>query len=320
MIYTHSGVFHADDVFAVALLDWLRWFGSADRALVRTRDAAALARFDPAHDVMVDVGGACDPAARRFDHHFPDPPRRDDGIPYAAFGLSWRAFGAAYVRHVIDPGHVHPEGLIAEVADRVERELVRTIDAGDTGTALVADPTPAFAGITPFSIAKAVAAWNAPDTDDHAAQGHCFRTAVRWAFQLLERVVRRAADQVTALVVVREAVEAHLARIDDDFLPEVLLLDESGPWQEVVLGDARCKDVLYVVFPAGGDWLVQCIPDAVGSFGKRRPLPEAWSGLRDGAFVAASGVADAVFCHPGRFICGARSLAGAIALAGCATA
>jgi uncharacterized UPF0160 family protein len=72
---------------------------------------------------------------------------------------------------------------------------------------------------------------------------------------------------------------------------------------------------LYVVRPAGNGWTVSAVPPERGSFGQRQPLPEAWAGLRDGELAQVTGVADASFCHPARFVCGAQSREGAVALA-----
>jgi len=62
-IGTHHGTFHCDEALATALLKLLPAF--ADHAVVRTRDPAQLAKCD----IVVDVGGEYDDAAKRYDHH-----------------------------------------------------------------------------------------------------------------------------------------------------------------------------------------------------------------------------------------------------------
>ena len=62
IIATHNGPFHADDVFACALL---KRFVNRSSTVVRTRDQSLI---DSA-DVAVDVGGIYDPENCRFDHH-----------------------------------------------------------------------------------------------------------------------------------------------------------------------------------------------------------------------------------------------------------
>ena len=83
LIVTHSGKFHADDAWAVAVLLLLY----PDAELVRTRDPAIIARAD----VAIDVGGEWNPAAGRFDHHQKGfDGARMSGVPYASAGLVWR--------------------------------------------------------------------------------------------------------------------------------------------------------------------------------------------------------------------------------------
>jgi uncharacterized UPF0160 family protein len=64
-IATHSGPFHADDVFSVAiLLEHCLQKGIVPE-VIRTRDQALI----DAADIAVDVGGAHNPEKMRFDHH-----------------------------------------------------------------------------------------------------------------------------------------------------------------------------------------------------------------------------------------------------------
>ena len=62
-IGTHSGQFHCDEAFAIALLRVLPEF--KDSRVIRSRDPKVLATCD----ILVDVGGQYDPEAFRFDHH-----------------------------------------------------------------------------------------------------------------------------------------------------------------------------------------------------------------------------------------------------------
>ena len=72
---THSGKFHADDVFASALLR-ICYPGIEIRRTFEIPEG-----FD---GLIFDIGGG------RFDHHQTGAPVRPNGVPYAAFGLLWR--------------------------------------------------------------------------------------------------------------------------------------------------------------------------------------------------------------------------------------
>lgn len=135
-IVTHSGSFHADDVFGVAVLAALH----PGHAVVRTRDPQTIAQGAFA----VDVGGAWEPARGRFDHHQRgfDGARPGGGEAYASAGLVWREFGAAYVRHVAQAlGQAVDDAACARIAADIDASLVRYLDLVDTGAAMVA-PAP----------------------------------------------------------------------------------------------------------------------------------------------------------------------------------
>ena len=61
VVATHDGGFHADDIFAIAVLRQ----ALGELEVVRTRDAEKQA----AADLRVDVGGRSDAATGDFDHH-----------------------------------------------------------------------------------------------------------------------------------------------------------------------------------------------------------------------------------------------------------
>src|SRR3954452_15252029 len=134
---THSGGFHADDVFALAVLRIVH----PDIEIVRTRDPEVMA----AADYRVDVGGRDDPANGDFDHHQRGGAgERPNGIRYAAFGLVWRHFG--------------PQLLGSEeVAAAMDERIVQGVDANDTGQTIV---EPLYGDARPFSVSAVVAAFN----------------------------------------------------------------------------------------------------------------------------------------------------------------
>ena len=95
--------------------------------------------------------------------------------------------------------------------------------------------------------------------------------------------------------------------------PHLLVLDRYCPWQIII---NEYPDILYVVFPSTtGDWRVRAVPRQMGGFACRKQLPEAWAGAKKEHLAAITGVSDALFCHPARFIAGAVSKDGALVLA-----
>lgn len=313
LIATHSGSFHADDVFGVAVLAAL----FPDHTLVRTRHADEIARADFA----VDVGGEWDPAAGRFDHHqrsFDGARTRADpsgatvrAEAYASAGLVWREFGTAYVRQAATRvGHPLDEPTLARIVQDIDAALVRYLDLVDTGAEMVA---PGAFGLS-SQVAALNSTWMEEQGLDAAAKAQLqlerFQEAMAVVQRLLERLVLRRIGQELAADKVRRA-----ERLLDG---RVLHLAEGGmPWTSIVVDEM--PEVLLVLYPesdVGGErYVVRTVPVAGGSFDARMDLPQAWAGLRDAEMAAASGVPDALFCHTNLFIAVARSFPGALRLA-----
>ena len=76
--FTHGGIFHADDVFASALLVLF------NPEIEIQRGFKVPENFE---GIVYDIGGG------EFDHHFEGAPVRPNGVPYSSFGLLWERFG-----------------------------------------------------------------------------------------------------------------------------------------------------------------------------------------------------------------------------------
>lgn len=306
-IATHNGAFHADDVFGVAVLLLLH----PDAELVRTRDAALIEQADYA----VDVGGIWDASTGRFDHHQKGfAGKRASGVTYASAGLVWAAHGTAAVQR-LNPDL--SEAQAERVRDAIDDELVQHLDRADTGEAQGA---PGF-----FGLSALLHSFNTTRAEEVAirkfgerpeltkallakAKEDQFRQAMDCTQQLLRRLVEQFASEHADADIVRRSQLLDGGRI--------LVMEESGlSWESVVVPEM--PDVLFAVYPDSTDnqYQVRTIPVALQSFTARKDLPAAWAGLRDADLAKVTGVPDSVFCHNGRFIGGAGSKEGAIALA-----
>jgi len=284
LVATHPGNFHADDVFAVATLGLA--LGELD--VVRTRDDALTARAD----LRVDVGRRAEPETGDFDHHQKGGAgERPNGIRYASFGLVWRKHGARLAGSV-------------EAAASIDERLVQGVDANDTGQAIT---KALFADVRAMTVSGMIAAMNpAWDAELTAVEEDaCFGEAVTLATQILERELAGSAAFQRARKLVWEAIN----RASD---PQVIELQRSMPWREAVVTQA--PEALFVVYPKSDGWGLQAVPSALGGFGNRRDLPEAWAGLSRAELAAVSGVPDAIFCHSARFYASASSREGVMAL------
>ena len=86
-VVTHDGIFHADEVFACALLCIA--YGRNNVGIIRSRDAEVLAKATQDENVwVVDVGNDFNPSMLNFDHHMRDfnVPNRH-GNKLSSFGM-----------------------------------------------------------------------------------------------------------------------------------------------------------------------------------------------------------------------------------------
>ena len=113
--FTHAGRFHADDVFAAALLRL------CNPSIRIQRGFSVPEGYD---GIVFDIGDG------PFDHHGKDTPVRECGVKYAAFGLLWRELGPALVGEKeakrFDDGFVKPldENACFEEAVAVAQDLL----------------------------------------------------------------------------------------------------------------------------------------------------------------------------------------------------
>jgi len=286
LVATHPGNFHADDVFAVAVLGLVH----GPLELVRTRDDARV----EAADVRVDIGGRSNPEAGDFDHHQRGGAgERANGIRYASFGLVWREFGAALAGS-------------DEAAESIDERLVQGVDANDTGQTIAA---PILDGVRPpMTVSGMIGGLNRRWDEElsPAEERARFDEALALAGPIIAREIASAAAQQRAVRIVEAAVRgARDAR--------VIELERDVPWKEVVV--AQAPAALFVVYPKRQGWGLEAVPRELGSFTNRRDLPEAWAGLDGPDLARLTGVDDALFAHAKRFLVVARSRAGIDALA-----
>lgn len=176
--YTHAGVFHADDVFATALLKIMN-----PEIKIHRVNYIPDGITDHTEDVIIyDIGGG------KYDHH-KTPKLRKDGIPYSSFGLLWRDLGTELVDK--------------DSADLIERSLVIPIDLQDNGK----ERNPLSNTISLFN-----PLWGADE--DLRTQ---FDRAVDMAMQILNRSLESIASANKAKTLVEQKIresENHVMVLD----------------------------------------------------------------------------------------------------------
>jgi uncharacterized UPF0160 family protein len=284
-VATHPGTFHADDVFAIAVLGLVH----GPPEIVRTRDEALQA----ACDVRVDVGGRSDPSTGDFDHHQRGGAgERANGIRLASFGLVWREYGERLAGS-------------AEAAAAVDERIVQGVDANDTGQEIA---RPLVDDIRPMTVSGVVAAMNPVWDEELTPEQEDARFAE--AVQLATGILRRELEGATAFARAQQLVRDAIGGAGD---PRIIELDRNLPWQEAIVSGA--PEALFVTYPKSDGWGLRAVPQRLGEFANRRDLPAAWAGLTGDELAAVTGVPDAVFCHAARFYVSARTREGIAELA-----
>ncbi|MCI1955239.1 MAG: MYG1 family protein [Oscillospiraceae bacterium] len=263
---THGGKFHADDVFSAALLKIIH------PSVRVTRAFEVPENYD---GIVFDIGRG------KFDHHQRNAEVRENGIPYAAFGLLWRELGETVLR-----GDCPPEEAAKE-AKRFDEHFIQPLDADDnTGCG--------------SQLADAVGAFN-PVWDSDRSPDDCFAEAVEFA----EGILRRKLAGIFSVQRAKALVERALAGAQD----RIVVLPRFAPWKAVLVP----SDALFVVYPSRrGGYNAQVIPADFGTSEAKCAFPEEWAGKEDAGLRETAGIPTLNFCHKGRFLISAETLDGAV--------
>ncbi|WP_312531881.1 MYG1 family protein [Paracoccus sp. (in: a-proteobacteria)] len=293
-LVTHSGGFHADELFSSVILT--RLFPTAQ--LVRSRAAEWIT---PGSDrIIYDVGGAYDAEAMIFDHHQRGAPLREDGQPLSSFGLIWRHFGRDYLQASQVPAE-HIEHIHASF----DASFVLPVDLIDNGALSPSAAGPQLTSMVLPSLLETLKP--VFDNTDPEAETTAFHTALGIARAFVEARVARSAAKLRADGLVMAAIEAAGTG-------RILELPMGMPFRPSVV-KAGADHLWFVVNPRGKDWALGGIRKSEDGFEQRADLPAGWAGLTNQALEEASGVKGALFCHNGRFIAAAATREAALAMA-----
>jgi len=286
-LITHNGSFHADDIFAAAALGIMLDKQGEKYEIIRTRDEDII----KTGDYVFDVGGVHDEEKNLFDHHqIGGAGKGPNNVEYAAFGLVWKKFGK----------------IIAgseRAAEIINTRLCVPIDAWDNGFDLVENKY----DVTPYYIQNIFFAMQPTWKEEDVNIDDMFLKCVDMARVVLEREIVQVQDLLEA----EDAVTAVYNASKDK---RIIILDKNYPFEYILI---NFPEPLFAVYPRKtfGTWGVKAIRKEMHSFINRKNLPKSWAGLRDEELANVSGVSDALFCHRGLFLVGAKSKEGAIKLA-----
>jgi uncharacterized UPF0160 family protein len=277
---THDGRFHADEIFALAVLKLI----FPDLEIVRSRDEKVYKNAD----IVVDVGGVYDPENLIFDHHQRSfSIKRESGIPYASLGLVWKKYGKLLCGS-------------SEASEYIDSVIVQAIDADDNGIEIF---EPIIDGIQFNTLSDIIESFVPRYVDDDKVQKG-FDRALDFASSFMKRQIKLAKELFEiALPNIRNAI-----KIADD--PQILIFQKfDKTWLDFISRESQ--KAKFVIFPTHRKtWAIRCVPQKGKKFQYCKLLPTKWGG-RQKDFAKISGVRDALYCHNGCFLAEAETFEGA---------
>lgn len=277
MLVTHSGRFHADEVFATSMVLMVE-----QHEVVRSRDQEVI---DQAN-IVLDVGAEYDPQRLRFDHHQNSFTRtREDGTPFATAGLVWEF----YAKAIFEKHGLTDEHQIEYATNWVDEKLIKDVDAVDNGMYLE-DPRP--------SVSMIIGIMNEP-SDEPEKQLEAFNKAVHFTSDIMQNLVKSAVKEAQVAAELTKLMTA----VDEK---GILVLEKNLPYKDFI---SKHPEVKRVVYPRNEEQF------GVYCNGKENHLPERFRGLRDQELNEVSGLKDMIFCHKSGFMCVALSLESAVFMA-----
>nr|MBP7846337.1 MYG1 family protein [Candidatus Paceibacterota bacterium] len=128
------------------------------------------------------------------------------------------------------------------------------------------------------------------------------------AKDILRREIKNLRDLIEGESIVKKEVEIQAE-------PEILVLSQDLPWEQVMTKTKKVKIVVYPE-PPSGSWCLENVRKNLGDFGSASIFfPETWRGLGNGDLVLVCGVPGAVFCHRAGFFAVHQTKEGAIEMA-----
>lgn len=275
-IWVHNGVFHSDDVSAVALAQMA--FSNCKYRRVNKLPEG----FDTesaAGEIAVDIGGG------RFDHHQVDVPKRDDGRTHCGVTRLWSEFGKELTKNIIK-NLTYAElsdGEAEKMSNAFDKEVLSTVAAVDNGEIHITDRE--------FDFPAMVKNFN-PNWDENIAPNKAFERAVNFTKTVFTSIFMRLYSGIKAENIIRNSI--------DNVPPEkreIIVLEAYMPWFSLT----KYPEPKMVIYPTkDGLWNVQPIEDS-NNRKRRAEFPQEWLG-----YNANSGAEEPVkglkFCHRNGFL------------------
>lgn len=282
---THSGTFHADEIFATIILS-------------KVKHEVILARVPEINEILNNKAIVYDIGGGKYDHHqFGGNGTHENGVKNAACGLIWKAYGKELLKK-------YNIEKIDDIWEYIDNNLIQFIDANDNGELPKLNIQYRNVHLS-YMISIFNPRWNEEtDTDES------FMKALKFANVFFEEFMLDTIAKYEA----KEMVDISIQNSKEG----IMILEKNIPWKEFVLNskNEKAQDINFVIFPSKrGGYNVYAVPIELGSFFNRKYFPKEWRGLRDNDLKQVTKIKSARFCHNNGFICSCEDKEDAIKLA-----
>ena len=261
-VVTHDGIFHADEVFACALLCIA--YGQENVSIIRTRDNEVLTKATHDADVwVVDVGDDFNPYMLNFDHHM-----RDFNLTNS-FGNKLSSFGM-----------VVEALLVLNFFTEVKESLLKfsnKVDMLDNGIEVAED-------------LRFISVFNSY-SDNEVIN---FYAALEVAMTYLRSLINQWKEER----IINMRLNDSLGNMTED---GIIYNTDYIPVDERANAIPEAKLVVYKS-KTGTFNIQSVNVGETKDFSVRCPAPSKWLGLRDNELIRASGGLPLTFCHVGGFL------------------
>lgn len=277
-LITHSGNFHADDIFATVLMSRI----VKNPIVYRLNNYSDDIKTDA---IIYDIGGG------KFDHHQQMSDYREDGVTkYSSIGLLWREYGKMYLETITNEN-------IDYIWQEIDNNLVYQIDAIDNGKFPYIE-----ANYKVKTLSDIIGMYN-PTWDEQDKMEECFMKVFDFANEIFDREIKK----ITSKLKVEEIINDKINESDG----QILILNQFMPFKDFIFesNNPKAKTLKFCIFPSSrGGYTIHTISKSINDRTPRLPFKSDWCGLRDKELQEKTNVKTAIFVHPDGFIGGAETL------------
>lgn len=285
-LLTHSGQFHADDIFSTALLN-IYFKHKEPKTKLKHKRSLKKEDIEKA-DIVYDIGLIYNPKKLRFDHHQNSPDLvRSNGIPYAAFGLVFKHFGIELISLLSGQKN---KTFLKDVFEVVEKKLVQHIDAMDNGITTYSQK---FTDVDVFTIDNYYQMCKfSSGVDDMKKIDKVFFDLVKFSEPIIENIINYA-------VGIQEEKKLAIKAYNKSKDKKVIVCERFYSFNF-----NKFPEPLITIYPdLRGGWSAKNVQKGDDLYDARFYFPESWRGLVDEELEKACGVKGSKFCHKTGFLC-----------------